>query len=115
LGQLANLSELHLDQNQLTSIPAELGQLANLSELYLHDNEKLGLSNEVLGPTWEQADEGAKIPNPQDILNYYFRLLADRTPLNEAKLILVGFGAVGKTSLANRLHPRQIRSPISQN
>ena len=35
-----------------------------------------------------------------------------RRPLNEAKLVLVGFGGVGKTSLANRLihdrfHPRE--------
>jgi internalin A len=103
LGQLANLSELYLFHNQLTSVPPELGQLANLSALYLHDNDQLGLSNEILGPTWKQVNRGATAANPQDILNYYLKLLADRTPLNEAKLILVGFGAVGKTSLVNRL------------
>jgi internalin A len=103
LGQLANLSELSLYQNQLTSIPAELGQLTNLSMLYLHGNDKLGLSDEVLGPTWQQVNSGATPANPQDILSYYFKLLVNRTPLNEAKLILVGFGKVGKTSLASRL------------
>ncbi|MEB3357736.1 MAG: COR domain-containing protein [Synechococcales bacterium] len=104
LGQLAGLTQLYLHQNQLTAVPKELGQLANLTQLYLHGNEKLGLSAEVLGPTWEQVRTDDATPaNPQDILNYYFRLLADRTPLNEAKLILVGFGNVGKTSLVNRL------------
>ena len=58
---------------------------------------------ELLGPTWEEVNNGASPANPKDILNYYFRILADRKPLNEAKLILVGFGAVGKTSLVNRL------------
>jgi internalin A len=38
--------------------------------------------------------------NPADILDYYFR---PKRPLLEAKLILVGRGAVGKTSLVNRL------------
>jgi internalin A len=104
LGNLANLTRLHLDQNQLTTVPKELGNLANLKQLFLHDNSRLGMSDEILGPTRNQVlHTEAKPANPQDILNYYFRLLAERTPLNEAKLILVGFGAVGKTSLVNRL------------
>ncbi len=104
LGQLANLTQLDLSQNQLTEVPKELSQLANLTALYLHGNEALKLSDEILGPTWEQVliDE-AQPANPHAILNYYFQLLKDSTPLNEAKLILVGFGAVGKTSLVNRL------------
>ena len=30
---------LYLDQNQLTSVPAEIGQLTALETLYLHENE----------------------------------------------------------------------------
>ena len=37
------------------------------------------------------------------ILKYYFRTFEAPRPLNEAKLILVGFGGVGKTSLVKRL------------
>ncbi|PSR16564.1 serine/threonine protein kinase [filamentous cyanobacterium CCP3] len=103
LGNLTNLTVLDLDQNQLTAIPDSLGNLANLKVLYLHKNEKLGLPVEVLGPTWREVAEGATAANPHDILSYYFRLLSERIPLNEAKMILVGFGAVGKTSLTNRL------------
>ena len=103
LGQLTNLTELDLDNNRLISLPEELGQLKNLTRLYLHDNEQLGISREILGPTWQEVDSGATPSKPEDILNYYFRIQADRHPLNEAKLILVGFGAVGKTSLVNRL------------
>jgi internalin A len=42
--------------------------------------------------------------SPAAILDYYFRTRGGgKRPLNEAKLILVGRGAVGKTSIANRL------------
>jgi internalin A len=41
---------------------------------------------------------------PAEILDYYFRARGgEKRPLNEAKLILVGRGAVGKTSIVNQL------------
>ncbi|MEL6553519.1 MAG: COR domain-containing protein [Cyanobacteria bacterium J06621_11] len=104
IGQLNNLSELYLDDNQLTALPQEIGQLNNLSELYLHKNERLSLSSEILGPDQSETMFGRATPaNPKDILDYYFRIQVAQHPLNEAKLIFVGFGAVGKTSLVNRL------------
>ncbi|MDV3347677.1 COR domain-containing protein [Leptothoe sp. LEGE 181152] len=103
LSQLNNLTLLSLSENQLTSIPKELDQLTNLTKLFLHENEQLGISAEILGSTWQEVNSGATPSKPADILNYYFRIQTDRQPLNEAKLILVGFGAVGKTSLVNRL------------
>ncbi|MGD1940987.1 MAG: COR domain-containing protein [Leptolyngbyaceae cyanobacterium] len=104
LGQSESLAELYLDHNQLATVPKELSQLSNLTELYLHGNERLGLSDEILGPTWQQVENDKATPvKPKDILDYYFRIQSEKTPLNEAKLILVGFGAVGKTSLVNRL------------
>jgi internalin A len=138
LGQLANLTELYLDKlrlkqipdfvrelsklkrldlthNDLTELPAFLLDLANLKTLLIHGNEKLGLADEILGPNDEQVNNGATAANPRDILDYYFRVLSERTPLNEAKLILVGFGAVGKTSLVNRLIHENLRSQIGQN
>jgi internalin A len=47
-------------------------------------------------------------PEAAAILNYYFQLQQDQNlfllkPLNEAKLLLVGQGSVGKTSLVKRL------------
>lgn len=48
------------------------------------------------------------IPQAAAILNYYFQLQQDQNlcllkPLNEAKLLVVGQGSVGKTSLVERL------------
>jgi internalin A len=126
LGNLVNLTRLFLDQNQLGSVPEFIRQLTkltridlndnviialpeflkslpNLQAVFLHGNQQLGIPNEILGPTWEEVDQGASPTKAQDVLSYYFRILTDRQPLNEAKLILVGFGNVGKTSLVNRL------------
>ncbi|OUC12470.1 MAG: hypothetical protein B0A82_22225 [Alkalinema sp. CACIAM 70d] len=49
-----------------------------------------------------------KIPEAAAILDYYFQIQHDQNlfllqPLNEAKLLLVGQGGVGKTSLVKRL------------
>ncbi|MCG9890853.1 MAG: TIR domain-containing protein [Thermosynechococcaceae cyanobacterium MS004] len=82
-----------------------MNQLAQLERLYLHDNDALHLPNEILGPTWEEVNNIDATPaKPCDILDYYFRTRqGEKRPLNEAKLILVGYGDVGKTSLVNRL------------
>ncbi len=44
------------------------------------------------------------IDNPASIINYYLEQLdSAKRPLNEAKVLVVGQGGVGKTSLVNRL------------
>ena len=103
IGQLTALKELNLSNNQLTSLPLEIGRLTVLKLLYLYGNEALGLPEEVLGPRW--FEETAKNPpaKPQAILDYYFRSQVAGGPLNEVKVILVGRGGAGKTSLVNRL------------
>jgi len=68
--------------------------------LFLHENKALGIPAEVLGPEWGHDVTPA---NPREILRYYLRTRGAHRPLNEAKLILVGRGAVGKTSIVNRL------------
>jgi len=102
IGQLSQLQNLYVDSNALTALPEGIGQLSQLQNLYLHDNAALGVPPEVLGPTWHEVSKENKAAKPADILAYYFRARYGG-PLNEAKLILVGFGAVGKTSLVNRL------------
>src|SRR2546430_17710473 len=51
----------------------------------------------------EFPSKGKKAADPAVILDYYFRTRRGRRPLNEAKLILVGRGGVGKTCLIKRL------------
>jgi Leucine-rich repeat (LRR) protein len=104
LGQLSLLEELHLSYNQLIALPESLCRLTSLRQLYLHGNDALGLPTELLGPTWEDVrDHNANPAKPAEILDYYFRTRGGSRPLNEAKLILVGRGGVGKTCIVNRL------------
>ena len=106
LGQLAQLQQLDLSNNQLETVPESLGQLAQLQELYFHSNDALGIPPEILGLTKldiHGRSVGRNKSTPAAILRYHFQSRQERRPLNEAKLILVGYGAVGKTSLVNRL------------
>ena len=103
LSRLSALRELALSNNQLASLPNFLGELTQLSELYLHGNSLLGIPEELLGPTHADVFRAGKGPKPpKTILECYFRSRQGRS-LNEAKLILVGRGVVGKTSLVKRL------------
>jgi internalin A len=100
-----NESELEMHIG-LELLPESLRNLPSLSSLYLHGNESLALPAEVLGPGWNetQHSKDRKQPaRPADILDYYFRTQRGRRRLNEAKLILVGRGGVGKTCLIKRL------------
>ena len=105
IGQLTQLKELYLDNNQLTSLPESMQKLIHLDRLFLHGNGALGTPPEILGPTWQQVlRQEVKPANPVEILQYYFRGRVEATrPLNEAKILLVGQGGVGKTSLVKRL------------
>ena len=104
IGWLTQLQRLLLHGNQLTILPESMEKLTHLEELFLHDNGALGIPPEILGPTWGQLRGEAKPANPAEILEYYFRSRAEATrALNEAKILLVGQGSVGKTSLVKRL------------
>jgi internalin A len=104
MGQLARLRRLDLHDNGLTILPESLRKLRSLRELYLHGNGALGLPAEVLGPSANDVVFYDVPPaKPSGILDYYFRAQKGSRPLNEAKLILVGRGNVGKTCIVNRL------------
>ena len=92
LGHLANLGILDLATNQISAIPQSLARIEPLAILLLQSNPHLGIPDEVLGSRGERN-------SARSILNYYFAQQEGAAPLNEAKLILVGRGGVGKTSL----------------
>lgn len=90
ISQLTNLTTLDLSRNHLEKLPLSLQQLPSLHHLDLRYNPNLGISDEILRDTYKS----------DFILDSYF---ADRRPLREAKLLLVGEADVGKTALARRL------------
>lgn len=93
IGQLTKLKKLNLSMSRLESLPTEVRQLINLKELHLIGTD-LPIPPEILGKTRE----------PNKIINYYINLKINcSSPLNEAKVLIVGQGSVGKTSLVKRL------------
>ncbi len=127
IAQLVNLQTLELTDNQLTALPSEIAQLVNLQWLNLNNNQLTALPPEIaqlalrieanIASEDEEymglflKDNPLPIPpeilkdhqHPTKITNYYFQLQKDKKPLNEAKMLIVGQGGVGKTSLVNRL------------
>ncbi|HWN09547.1 MAG TPA: COR domain-containing protein [Pyrinomonadaceae bacterium] len=91
IGSLRKLAGLYLRGNQLAMLPATLRELY-LQDLELHGNPELGLPDSIL-------DRPA-----ETILRYYFESRDDKGgPLLELKLLLVGRGRGGKTTLIKRL------------
>ncbi|MCA9968537.1 MAG: 50S ribosome-binding GTPase, partial [Anaerolineales bacterium] len=94
IGQLEALRRLTLHINQLTDIAPEITRLKKLETLWLENNPELSIPPEIL----------MQRNNAQAILDYLSEQQeAPARPLNEAKLIIVGQGGVGKTSLVKRL------------
>ena len=88
LGKLTHLQSLDLPNNKITDLPPSLAQLEHLERLDLDDNPL----NPALQSAYHQGLDAVKA---------YLRAAAEsgEITLNEAKLILVGEGGVGKTSL----------------
>ena len=97
-----NLRELYLDGNLLRALPLGMKKMAShLEAIYLQHND-LEIPPEILGPTWEKC--GTRAPAPaKTILDYYFSNLEASDPLDEVKMIVVGRGGAGKTSIVKRL------------
>ena len=100
IGQLSKLEHLDLSDNFLTALPDSLLSIRSLEILNLKGNNNLGLPEELL---WTYIDNEPHPAHPASILEYYYRIRESQRSLNEAKLILVGRGAAGKTSVVNRL------------
>ena len=110
VSNLRELQWLNLERNELRFLPESLRGLKKLRGLFLHQNPALGIPREILGPTWRESTAPVA---PGDILEYHFKTAAAK-PLNEAKLILLGRGGVGKTSLVERLiHGRFGPQPVT--
>ncbi|MFZ4729681.1 MAG: leucine-rich repeat domain-containing protein, partial [Pseudanabaena sp.] len=117
IAKLSNLQELYISSNQICIIPDAITHLFNLKTLNLSSNQICIIPDAIthLSNLHTFHLKGNPLPIPPEILNDYdnpkaifdFWLERERQPLNEAKVILVGQGTVGKTSLVKRLLDNQ--------
>jgi internalin A len=114
IGQLTNLQSLVLQNNLLTRLPAEVGQLAKLRRLELKSNQlttlPLEIADQIDNDLMLQLDDNPLVePLPELIqqgrgaVAVYLHSLRDSVPQYEAKVLLIGEGNVGKTSLSAAL------------
>ncbi|MDX2211837.1 MAG: COR domain-containing protein [Oculatellaceae cyanobacterium bins.114] len=96
---LTNLTQLDLENNRITEIPAAIAQINQLDKLDLRGNP-ISIPPDILAPK-----PGETYPDARPILDYYFRTQDPNqtTHLYEAKILIVGEGGSGKTSLARKL------------
>lgn len=105
IGQLHSLRILDLRSNELGALPQEIRQLTALTDLFLDGNPKLGIPNSILGARPSgSGSRDKKYVTPRAILDFYFSIQSEgKRPLNEVKLLLVGRGEAGKTSISRAL------------
>ena len=123
IGQLTQLQSLNLNDNKLKVLPESIGNLKLLRRISIQKNQLVDLPvslSEI--DSLEELDLGTRYSyyrastdnplNPELAKAYeqglsavkaYLRAKADAISLNEAKLILIGEGEVGKTCLTDAL------------
>ena len=114
ISSLTQLQDLYLQNNQLRELPEAIASLSHLQELDLSDNQlrelpdaiaslthlqELNLSNNPLNPDLAAAYE----QGTEAVLQYLRAKAEAQITLNEAKLILIGEGEVGKSCLLGAL------------
>ncbi len=128
ISELKYLVQLDLSSNQLSSLPPEISKLENLTQLDLSSNQLSSLPLEILElgldinleNRWKSNSiflEGNPLENPpveivkqgrEAVVNYFKSLEGEKEPLNEVKVLLVGEGGSGKTSLRKRIFGEEV-------
>jgi small GTP-binding protein len=114
ITKLTNLTTLGLGFNQLARLPAEIARLTNLIILDLSHNELKGLPPEIAKLTkltyLDLRENPLPIPpetltNPEDVKAIFAAIagVASGGRLNEAKMLVVGDGKVGKSCVVDQL------------
>jgi internalin A len=101
IGQLTSLETLDLARNQITELPRELGNLINLNTLDLNNNP-------LISPPPEIVAQGTS-----SVLDYLRALQGDSITRYEAKLLVVGEGGTGKSSLLRALRGEEFDRNLS--
>jgi internalin A len=125
IGELSALKGLDLSANKLRTLPDEIGSLKSLTMLWLSWNqlEELPETLRSLPLEYIALEGNPKLGLPESILNrpadevlrYYFESRAEKgRPLLELKLLVVGRGKAGKTTLIKQLAGEEVNKEESE-
>jgi internalin A len=115
VGQLINLKTLDISSNQLTMLPDAISQLTKLTTLDISSNQLTMLPDAISQLTKLKTlnlDHNLLSEIPPEVVKkggvavclYYRQRLEENTDyIYEAKLLIIGEGGAGKTSLAKKL------------
>lgn len=115
ISHLQNLKRLYLSNNRLTNLPESISQLENLTKLHLNNNRLISLPESIIkmqNLTVLRLSRNKLITPPQEVaekgyqaIQEYFRQLKEQgqDQLYEAKLLILGEGGAGKTTLAKKI------------
>jgi internalin A len=114
IGELSTLKALAINRNRLRTLPPEIGSLRRLVGLGLMANRLKTLPETLrtlpLKTLRLESNPALGLPDsildrpPKEILRYYFESRDEKgRPLLELKLLLVGRGGAGKTTLVKHL------------
>jgi Leucine-rich repeat (LRR) protein len=114
--RLMSLESLRLDHNLLVELPYEIGQLSNLTLLHVHGNPivelpcSMHLLTRLQDDGWQFDCSHVQSPPPEiaarglrAIKDFMYDLVKGSSPCYRIKLLLVGQENVGKSSLLRRL------------
>jgi internalin A len=101
------LNIIHLKDNQLNSIPGNIQKYLKLETIYLGNNPMEGIPKEIVS-----GDESGNAITT--LLGWLETEFDVKQYLHQAKMILVGNGMVGKTSIALRLLDRKAKLPSKE-
>lgn len=97
VGFLTSLESLNASKNQLTDLPRNLGALTSLKTLDIKENKLKGFPKEALATS-------------ESLISYLQKSLQGTKKVYRMKIMVVGNGNVGKTTLLRRLRVMTDRS-----
>jgi internalin A len=117
LEHLTKLKTLSIGENPLKIFPREIAQLTSLRKLFVDESQLDRFAENLFalkhlelyvynGSQYEQIPDEflVRLKNAQELQDYYFLIRKGKgKELNEAKILVLGQGSVGKTSLIRRL------------
>lgn len=115
LGKLSQLQIFDLQSNQLTTIPDWLVEMPRLEKLFIGGNPITQPPPEQLGEALTYNWKDPKPVNLEALRRYFAQLRREgQAFFYEAKLLIIGEGGAGKTSLVRKLQDTAAPLPLPE-